>query len=80
MSETPVDDWSGGLTKQVLAASTWAVASGGVTQALRLGTNLILSRLLFPEAFGMMAIVSSVLAGLEMFSDPGCRSIHNQES
>jgi hypothetical protein len=27
--------------------------------ALRLGSNLILTRLLFPEAFGLMALVRS---------------------
>lgn len=38
---------------------------------MRLGSNLILARLLFPEAFGLMALVSVVLVGLAMFSDVG---------
>lgn len=38
---------------------------------MRLGSNLILTRLLFPEAFGLMALVSVVLVGLAMFSDVG---------
>ncbi len=45
--------------------------SYAVTQALRLVSNLILTRLLFPEAFGLMALVSVVLVGLAMFSDVG---------
>jgi O-antigen/teichoic acid export membrane protein len=61
----------GGLTKRVISASTWAIGTNAASQILRLASNLILSRLLFPGAFGTMAIVSSVLAGLEMFSDLG---------
>lgn len=38
---------------------------------LRLGSNLILTRLLFPEAFGVMALVQVFLTGLQMFSDLG---------
>ncbi|MGR3501864.1 oligosaccharide flippase family protein [Pseudaestuariivita sp.] len=41
------------------------------TQAIRLGSNLILTRILFPEAFGMMALVTIILMGLTMFSDVG---------
>ena len=40
---------------------------------LRLGSNLILTRILFPEAFGLMALVQVVLAGTAMFSDFGIR-------
>ncbi len=43
----------------------------GATQVIRLASNLILTRLLFPEAFGMMAIVSVFIMGLAMFSDIG---------
>ncbi|TXI06600.1 MAG: polysaccharide biosynthesis protein [Pseudorhodobacter sp.] len=54
------------LTGSMLTAGAYAV-----TQALRLVSNLILTRLLFPEAFGVMALVSVVLVGLSMFSDMG---------
>ena len=40
---------------------------------LRLASNLVLTRLLFPEAFGLMALVQVVLAGTAMFSDFGIR-------
>ena len=43
-------------------------------RSLRKGTfkiDLVLTRLLFPEAFGLMAIVNTMLAGLAMFSDLG---------
>lgn len=43
----------------------------GGDNALRLATNLILTRLLFPEAFGMMALITVVIAAAMMFSDFG---------
>lgn len=43
----------------------------GSENFLRLASNLILTRLLFPEAFGLMALVSVVQVGLAMFSDLG---------
>lgn len=41
------------------------------SQLVRLVGNLILWRLLHPEAFGLMAIVNVFLQGLHMFSDVG---------
>jgi O-antigen/teichoic acid export membrane protein len=49
-----------------LTAGSYAVAQGA-----RLVSNLILARLLFPEAFGIMALVAVCLIGLAMFSDVG---------
>lgn len=45
--------------------------SVGAGQIIRLGKSLILSRLLFPDAYGMMAIVWAVLYALAMLSDVG---------
>jgi len=42
-----------------------------VAQMIRLGGNLILTRLLFPEAFGLMVIVYVLMAGMALFSDLG---------
>lgn len=50
----------------VLTAGAYAIS-----QALRLASNLVLARLLYPEAFGLMALVSVALVGLAMFSDMG---------
>ncbi len=41
---------------------------------LRLASNLILTRILFPEAFGLMALVQVFMGGLEMFSDMGLKT------
>jgi len=43
----------------------------GTQQLLRFGSNLLLTRLLFPAAFGLMAMLSLVLYGLIMLTDVG---------
>ncbi|WP_370227188.1 oligosaccharide flippase family protein [Cognatishimia sp.] len=60
-----------GLGARAMRSSALTVGSYGTQQALRLASNLILTRLLFPEAFGMMALVYMVIQGLNMFSDAG---------
>lgn len=60
-----------GLRAKAMRGSGWTVIGYGAGQALRLGSNLILTRLLFPEAFGLMALASVFMAGLQMFSDLG---------
>lgn len=59
------------LFRRALSGSLLTAGSYAVTQGLRLVSNLILTRLLYPEAFGVMALVSVVLVGLAMFSDMG---------
>ncbi|MFN4153135.1 MAG: oligosaccharide flippase family protein [Paracoccaceae bacterium] len=60
-----------GLLARVMRSSVWTALGYGASQALRLVSNLILTRLLFPEAFGLMALVSVFIVGLTMFSDMG---------
>lgn len=60
-----------GLRARALRSSAYAFLNFGGAKALRLASNLILTRILFPEAFGLMALVQVVLTGLEMFSDTG---------
>jgi O-antigen/teichoic acid export membrane protein len=43
----------------------------GAAQVIRLGANLVLARLLFPEAFGLMAMLALVLYGIFMLTDVG---------
>lgn len=52
-------------------ASWWSLGGTGAAQLLRFVSNLILWRLLFPEAFGLMALVNSFMVALAMFSDVG---------
>lgn len=60
-----------GVFGRVLRGSVLTAGSQAASQAMRLAANLILARLLFPEAFGLMALVSVVLVGLQMLSDTG---------
>jgi len=59
------------LKDRVLRAGGWALSGFVIAQLIRLGGNLILTRLLFPEAFGLMAVVYVLMSGLAMFSDLG---------
>jgi len=49
----------------------WTIGAFGVGQLLRLVTNVILTRFLAPELFGIMAIANSVRLGIELLSDIG---------
>jgi O-antigen/teichoic acid export membrane protein len=51
--------------------SAWALINYAVGYTLRLGSNFVLWRLLYPDAFGLMAIVNVFIQGLSMFSDIG---------
>ncbi len=59
------------LTARILRSTSWVLIGYGGAQAIRLASNLILTRLLFPEAFGLMTLVTVVTVGLMMFSDVG---------
>jgi O-antigen/teichoic acid export membrane protein len=54
-----------------IRAGFWTAGGYGASQVLRLGSSLILTRLLFPEAFGLMALAQVFMQGLQMFSDVG---------
>jgi O-antigen/teichoic acid export membrane protein len=57
--------------KRFARGSSWAAVNYVVSYSLRLGSNLVLWRLLYPDAFGLMAIVNAIIIGLAMFSDIG---------
>ena len=59
------------LMARALRSTSWIVLGYGGAQAVRLASNLILTRLLFPEAFGLMALIQVVIVGLTLFSDVG---------
>jgi O-antigen/teichoic acid export membrane protein len=61
----------GAVKRQFKRGSAWALTNYGIAQVIRLGSNLILWRLLVPDAFGLMAIVNSFIIGLSFFSDIG---------
>lgn len=59
------------LKVSVLHGVAWTALGFVGAQLMRLGSNLLMTRLLAPEHFGLMAIVLVVLVGLAMFSDIG---------
>ena len=59
------------LRRLSFQGAAWTMAGYGASQALRLASNLLLTRLLAPEHFGLMALVSVFMIGLAMFSDVG---------
>jgi O-antigen/teichoic acid export membrane protein len=56
---------------RILSAGGWTVFTYGFTQVTRLATSLIVTRLLAPEVFGIMAIALVVNSGLALLSDLG---------
>lgn len=59
------------LKKKTMTAAYWTFGSYGFAQALRFGSNLLLTRLLTPDYFGLMSIVTMFMIGICMFSDLG---------
>lgn len=59
------------LKKLAIRGTIWTIAGYGASQILRFGSNLILTRLLFPELFGLMSLVYVFITGLHLFSDIG---------
>ncbi len=55
----------------MLRTGAWLVGGNLGSQVLRLGGNLVLTRLLLPQDFGLMAAVNTLYFALVMFSDPG---------
>jgi O-antigen/teichoic acid export membrane protein len=61
------------LKVKALRVAGWSVAGNFASQFLRLASNLVVTRILMPEAFGLMVIVTTVYVGISMFSDLGIR-------
>jgi O-antigen/teichoic acid export membrane protein len=59
------------LTRLSLQGAAWSMFAFGGAQMLRLVSSLILTRLLMPEYFGLMALVNVFMIGVSMFSDVG---------
>nr|PZN27070.1 MAG: polysaccharide biosynthesis protein [Pseudomonadota bacterium] len=66
-----IDDAPNSLRRRMSRASMWSLAGYGIGQMLRLAGNLVLWRLLYPEAFGLMALINVLMQGMAMFSDVG---------
>ncbi|MEM9071941.1 MAG: oligosaccharide flippase family protein [Myxococcota bacterium] len=70
-SESESRDKVSRLTRLAARGAIFEMGAFGLGQVLRLGSNLLLTRLLFPEAFGLMTTLTVFNAGLVMLSDVG---------
>ena len=62
---------TGLLEARALRATLWTVLDYGSGQALRVVNSYILTRLLFPAAFGQMTLVTTLIVGITLLSDIG---------
>ncbi len=72
-TSSEAEEKSNTFKKRVITAGIWSAGSHVLSQAIRLGSNLIMTRLLAPEYFGLMAIANVFIFGLIMLSDMGLR-------
>lgn len=63
----------GGLKGRVMRGGVWLGGASFVEQGIRFGRNMLLTRLLAPEAFGAMAIVNSATTLIQTTVDVGAR-------
>lgn len=63
-----------GVKARAARSSGWAMVEIVGKNFLKFASSMILTRLLFPEAFGLMAVVQVFITALEMFSDVGIRT------
>jgi O-antigen/teichoic acid export membrane protein len=54
-----------------IRGAVWTIAGYGAGQILRFGSNLVLTRWLVPDLFGLMSLVYVFISGLHLFSDLG---------
>jgi len=56
---------------KAVRGSAWTAAGFGASQLVRLASTLVLARMVAPQAFGLVALVTVYLSGLELLSDLG---------
>jgi O-antigen/teichoic acid export membrane protein len=56
-----------------MRAGSWTLGGYAINQAIRLASSLVMTRLLVPEDFGVMAIANMLIVGLNLLSDIGHR-------
>lgn len=66
-------DAGSGLQKKAAKGALWVFGAFALGQVVRLGSNLVLSRLLFPSAFGIMRTLNVIVGVVAMLSDAGLR-------
>ncbi len=54
-----------------MRGAVWTIGAYGASVILRFGSNVVLSRLVAPEVFGVMLIINTLRNGIELLSDVG---------
>ena len=68
------------LRQRALTAGAWTLGAHGFDLAVSLASNLVMTRLLFPEAYGLVAAASAPIVGLTLISDFGIHALIVQSS
>jgi O-antigen/teichoic acid export membrane protein len=59
------------LEGKAITGTVWTVGFYGVSQGLRMVNSVVLTHMLLPQYFGLMALVSTLLLGVRLLSDIG---------
>ena len=70
-TNTPPGPAAMSLRSRTVRASIWRFGCYFAAQAIRIVANIVLAKLLFPEAFGVVALATVFMQGLRMFSEIG---------
>jgi O-antigen/teichoic acid export membrane protein len=71
MVEAQPDQNQRNLESTALRATFWTVMNYGAAMVLRVLNSLVLTRLLLPESFGMLTLVTPFVTGISLLSDIG---------
>lgn len=66
---------SSNFRKKLVSAGVISLAALLLTQFIRFVGNIFSAKLLAPEAFGLIAIVNTILVGVSLFSDIGLKQV-----
>ncbi len=70
-AEIPEEVSHRSLEKRAMKGTYFIVGFYGLALAIRFGSSIILTRLFAPELFGLMALMTTVIVGLTLFSHIG---------
>ena len=57
---------TGSLKAMSIRSAIWSLLGNGSGYIIRMGGNLILTRILYPEAFGLMATANTILLFVDL--------------
>jgi O-antigen/teichoic acid export membrane protein len=76
-----LDRSDGSLQQKAVRSGVWVGLSTVVSAGISFLRSIILARMLMPEVFGLMAVCSMVIQGIEIFTETGFTAalIHRQQ-